>query len=281
MKEVNKLLLLAFIFLLFLSCNIPSTGSTTSDNAPMAEPTANPDTPIYYGRVPTESTSLDYLVAVKAATMKGMGGPRTDILLENQSADLVNVADGFNYTLIYLDEKDNTVTEQTLDEVSSIFPGEKQLVYFALNIPAENRERKITRARFVINKIVPANINLDYYDRVRSLSLPRPIVAVTGQPYQIEINDQGFFKSYNAKTSVTLQNNLGAQIEVEAVALFLDANGEIVGEGRTGGVTLAANGQATAEITAFDLCGEVARVEYHAFPYRRTGWSEVYYEAMQ
>jgi hypothetical protein len=289
MKKILKSLPLILIFIISISCSLPflspaeNNNSSPADNngSTSGEPTANPDTPIYFGRVVTEAIPVEYLVPVKVATLKSMAGVSTYALLENQSTDLINVVDGFNYKLTYLDVNNFVVAEQTLEEVASIFPGEKQLVNYTPNIPEENRELIITRARFEITKIIPAQIHPDYYDRVRSLKLPDPLIAVTGQPFQIEIIDQGFFKTYNAKTSVVLQNNLNAEIEAEAVALFLDANGEIVGQARTGGVILPPNGQANFEITAFDLCGEVAGVEYYAFPSRSSGWSEIYYEVTQ
>jgi hypothetical protein len=278
--RLRKLSLLIFLSLFLLSaCDLPSIISdlvneqATAIALPQKKVTPNL---IYFENIHTDVVSSGDLVVIRSATIENLRSNVTYALLENKNSDPTVWIDRFNYRLTWLDDQNRVIVESSGEYRGLIPPGEKMLVNLSMSPTGENKNRKISRARFEITGVGLAQIDEVYKNKIRLLKLPLPLISVDSDPYELEEKDFFDSKYIVAAVRLTLHNNLNSKIKADVVALFLNARQEVVGVGISSGLSLTPRGSKIIMLTSSAMSGPASNVEYYASVYSYSAWTEVY-----
>ncbi|MBA4383466.1 MAG: hypothetical protein C0410_01900 [Anaerolinea sp.] len=291
MKRSQKLILLCMMMIILMACNcgvldniknIIGLDSQSNQESPSDQEAENPFSSedstnqssdqsnlpkdpfdIY---IPTELNIVDGVLDVSqrvtlydsAANMY-----QSYLVLENSSSDPIDMIFEFTYKITWYDQDKQIVDEWANTFNSKILPQERILFYLW---PEESKvaDRTIVSTVFEVSEIKTAKIIADseWLTKLAGLPITHPIVSINPSDFTFGYEEFVMSLIPVARTNVEIQSNLTAQAKVQVIGLYQNANGELIGIGRSEPVSLDPGVSATSEVYGANITEQPAQADY-------------------
>lgn len=294
MQRTQKLLILSTLLFFLLGCSLTNlvkekiAGETAaiaegvSNSDPEAQPSSPEAQPSSGGQaaepsdgekapfnvyIPTEVKLVDSVLNISQYVTlndQAAGSYKSYFVLENTSSDSADQISEFTYKITWYDESGQEVDvwENTYNS-TDILPQEKVLFYLYPD-RSKTEGRQIASTVFEVLDVttVQSFADAEWLAKLASLPITHPIVSTNPGEFTFDYFVLLFDPIPRVTASVQIQSALSVESGVEVVGLFLNANGDLIGIGKSDPVVLAAGGSATAEVVGYDMSEEPSQVEY-------------------
>lgn len=285
MKRSQKLILICMLLIFLMACNcgvldnIKNTlGLETQSNQEAESPSSSEDNSnqnsdqnnlpklpfdVY---IPTDIQIVDGVLDIsQRITLYDSGANmyQSYLILENTSSDPTDMIFEFTYKITWYDQDKQIVDEWANTFNFKILPQEKILFYLW---PEESKvaDRTIVSTVFEVSEIKTAKMTADsaWLAKLAGLPITHPIVSINPSDFTFGYEEFALSLIPVARTPVEIQSNLTTQAKVQVIGLYQNANGELIGIGRSVPVLLDPGGFLTSEVYGANITEEPAQAEY-------------------
>lgn len=287
MKKAQKYLILSLFLIFMLACSLSNivkeiggqdqaeVGEQGSDQNSEVQPPSDDQSTIpgdtdkapFNVNIPTEVNLIDSVLNISQYVTlndQTIDGYKSFFVLENTSTDSADMISEFKYKITWYDENGQEVDvwENTYNSCR-ILPQEKVLFYLYPE-RSKTADHQIASTVFEVFEVITVKdfADAEWLAKLASLPITHPIVSVNPGDFTFDYYTLLFDPIPRVTAPVQVQSTLSREADVEVVGLYLNADGDLIGVGKSDPFILAAEGSASAEVVSYDLSEEPAQADY-------------------
>jgi len=294
MNKYKKLIAIGMLMMFLMACNLlnlvnnasdtntqtieQASGDQESENLPVSPESSNLTTDggdetkdpfmiLIPTDVKSDDGSLDDTLDVSQRITlydSTLDKYKTYFVFNNTASDSADTISEFTFKITWFDKDNQIVAKQEgIFRDTVILPQEKVLFY-AFPQGGEMTDQKIVSVLCEISglKTYKMTVDAELSTKISGLPITHPIVSVTPGDLTFEYYTYIISKIPRAIASVTVQSSLTVETGVEVVGLYQNAEGILIGVGKSEPFIMDPGGTASADVIGYDISEQPVKAEY-------------------